>query len=178
VAGTGLYALPANVRLIEGAKFPDDAQAIHRISRSDLDRVAPDRPASGRPGYWAPAPDDASDPPLMQVELYPVPDAAYAVVFICESEAPTVAGTATTLLPWLRPAALVAGATADVLEASKDYAGADRQEAKFAGYVEDMVRNECFNRGSQPMRAASWISRRNVERNLRNAGLRTGPRLP
>lgn len=173
-----VYALPTDVRVVTSVRPLSTSGSIERISKSDLDRTAPTRHAVGAPRLWALAYDASSDPPVMQIELYPIPDAAYPVAVAYQAEAPGIGGSGTTLLPWVRPAALVAGATADALAHLKNYPASDRYELKFEKYLADMVRTEVLNRGPQRIRLANWLTRHNVERALRSSSNRTGPRLP
>ena len=172
-----IYALPAEVRILGAARLLDRSIPLEKTSKEQLDRSAPQRPVQGTPRLWAPAADDTTDPPVMQIELYPVPDAVHSVVVSYTAEAPALAGSGASLLPWLRPSALVAGATSDALEVAKDYAGADRQQVKYLGYLADMVRTECLNRGPQRIRPSGWMTRQNLQRAMYSLP-RTGPRLP
>jgi hypothetical protein len=173
-----VYALPRDARIVTDLRPLSVAADLTRTGKVDLDHASPTRPAIGTPCQWALAPDANTDPPVMQIELYPVPDAAYSFALSYAMEAPGILGSGTTLLPWLRPSALVAGATADALNHLENYAGGDRQELKYERYLGDMVRTECANRGPQRIRLASWLTRDNVQRAIRSSSNRTGPRLP
>lgn len=173
-----VYSLPAEARIVESARLLDADRPLRRLSKSEMDMESPSRGALGVPTVFAAAPDLVSDPPVLQIEFYPIPDAVYsiAIPYILEQTPPSA--TATSILPWLRPSALVAGAKSDALEHLKDYAGADRAQIKYEGYVADMVRGECFQRGAQPLKLARWMTKANLKQNFRNAGSSTGPRLP
>lgn len=172
-----IYPLPADCRVLNSLTSPE-LGPLGRIARAELNASAPGRPATGTPELYAPYMDNASDPPLMQIELYPIPDAVVSMVVSYTAEASAIAGTSTTIVPWLRPAALIAGATADALEHKENYTRSALQELKYEKYVLDMMRTEALNRGPQPVRLASWLTRHNLERAVRSAGNRTGPRLP
>ncbi len=169
------YALPATARLLDGGRLLDTDEPLANMSRAELNASAPARIAVGVPGILAPAIDSSSN--LLQVEVYPAPDAIYSVAAEITSEAPSITGTATTLLPWLRPSALVAGASADAFAHKTDWNSAKYAESKYESYLSDMIRTEGFNRGPRPVKLAGWMTRHNVERAMRSSQ-RTGPRLP
>jgi hypothetical protein len=172
-----IYPLPADCRVVNGITSAE-LGPLGKMSRTELNATAAGRPATGTPRLFAPYMDNASDPPLTQIEVYPIPDAVVSLVVSYTAEASAIAGTDTTILPWLRPAALIAGATADALEHLENYQRADRQKLKYEEYLADMMRTESLARGPQPMRLANWMTRHNLERAARSAGNRSGPRLP
>lgn len=152
VISQAVYVLSTAARLVERVTIPSLNRTLERRTPADL---PPSREATGGPLYWALYMDDASF--RLQVELYPVPDAVYGVlVHQVADAAGLVAGdTASTLLPWVREGALVAGVQADLAQHQKDYAGADRYEVKFEAAVADMIRTEAQRRGGVQMRMDS-----------------------
>jgi hypothetical protein len=173
-----VYALPPDARIVESCRLLDPPGPMKRMSRAEITASGINPRLVGPPSIWVPAMDSASDPPLQQVEFHPAPDQVRTVVVTYVMEAPSFSGTAASLLPWLRPAALVAGVTADALEAQENYNASDRQEARYKGYLADMIRTETLNRGPQALRQADWLTRHNVYRAMRGATNRTGPRMP
>lgn len=172
-----VYTLPADCRLLEDDAFSDfELGPLGRLSRKQLNDSAPGRPASGTPQVWASYMEDASTPPRMQIELYPIPDEARGIPYRYTKEQASLSSAATTLQAWLRPAPLIEGVSADCLNHLEKYAGADRKEARFGALVNDMKRNEAANRGGQAIRAAGWMTRHRIARQVSYS--RTGPRLP
>lgn len=169
-----IYALPSDARIVQRARLLSQPRDLARRDPGALPNVF------GTPQVWMLAADEASDPPVMRMRIHPIPDQVYSLDVDYDREAPAVAGSSASLLPWIRPAAVIAGATADALaaKAPPDYAGSDREGAKYEKYLADMVRTEALNRGAVPLRVASWISRPNLLRTIRNASPRSGPRLP
>lgn len=178
-----VYRLAATVKLISSIANPDTGP-LERMTRAELLATSGGRQQTGAPAIWAPYMDDSSTPPRMQIQLYPTPDAVYPLMVTSVAEAVQPAGTSTTLLPWVRPAAIVAGVLADAfaqlaLGGDAAYGAASvRQEGLYEKYVSDMVRTEYLERGPQPVRMASWLTRHNTARAIRGNGGTTGPGLP
>lgn len=171
-----VYPLPTDLRILKSISAP--GWDMTRLSRAEINQSANTREATGRPRTYSLYMDDSSDPPQPQIEVYPVPDDVYSLTISYTLEAPAIAGTGTSLLPWLRPSAIVAGATSDALAAAKDFTGAQWELGKYEQYVGDMTRTESYSRGPQRIKLADWMTRHNVERALNSARNRTGPRLP
>ncbi len=152
-----VYPLPATVRIVKRVLGPYGA--LDPRTGAQLDATTGDA-VTGAPLLYAPYMDDGSDPPQMQLRVWPAPDTEYTLTAVCTVEAPTLAGTSTALLPWMRPSCLVAGALADACEKLRDFDRADRQELKYEKYLADMIRTDSANRPNRPLRLARWIGRR------------------
>lgn len=156
-----VYPLPADCRILEDVRSLDPPGGLGRFSRSQLDASFPNRPATGNPAIWAPYMDDTSDPPRMQVELYPIPDAAKGlpITYVADQAALSAGTTSATLLPWLRPAALVAGVWANILAHREDYVGAQFSEARFDKLVAGMALADARRKGPVRIKMADRFTR-------------------
>jgi hypothetical protein len=170
-----IYALPADCKII-GQIVSNLWGPLERFTGERLRDSIGETRIFGPPRIFAPS-MDSSDPPCMQVELTPIPETAHSLVLTYTAEAQALSGTAVTMQPWMRPAALVAGALADGYAFLKYWNSSDRQMAGYESYVEDMVRTDSLNRGSRPIKMASWLTRHNTARAIRSTQ-RYGPRLP
>jgi hypothetical protein len=168
-AEQSIYALPADCRILQSICSPDTGRPLDRISRAKLDEIDAGRTMSGSPQAFAPAMDDASDPPRMQVELWPIPTAVIELSLSYTAEAPALSGTSVSLLPWVRPAALFASSAQDACmflaqETPGFLALADRWGERFESAVSDMTRTECANRPAEQMRMANRFTRHRARR--------------
>ena len=118
--------------------------------------------------------DDGSNPPRAQVELFPVPDGAYGIPFNYIAEQAALNSTSVTLLPWLRPSALIEGVSASIKRHNQDFNGADRAEARFAELVAEMVNKESRALGSVPLQMAARYTRYRSRRVARSVPLTPG----
>jgi hypothetical protein len=109
-----IYPVASNCRILADDAFATFSYGpLDRLTRGQLNLSDPARGEVGIPASWASYMDDSATPPDMQVEFYPVPDAAYNIPysFTAEASAPTSGGVA--FLPWITPAtALVEGVMA------------------------------------------------------------------
>lgn len=152
-----IYSLPQDLRMI--ASVGD----LHRKSMAELNEIAgADRNSYGEPVYWAPAMDAATDPPVPRIELFPIPIAVQGYPYHYTGDP---AGS-TTLLPWLRPAAILAGVQADICStpAFRDLAAAARFEAQFGERAAELVRMEAERIGPQRIRTEPSWGRHRVRR--------------
>ncbi len=166
VATQPIYTLPAACRIVDGIVHPE-LGPLQRMSPAELDAFAPGRGQSGPPRIWAPAMDDTSDPPLAQVELYPVPDRIVNLVLRYTADADALSGTSTSVLPWVRPAALIEGATANVKRHLKDYTGAELAERRFEKLVSQMLTNEALRVGPGRTQMAGRYTQHRIRRRAR-----------
>lgn len=172
--GTGLsysifqnvYTLPADCRVLEGlASF--DLGPLEYKSKAEFDELAGARAAEGTPLAYRRFMDDSSSPPQMRVELSPVPDAAIGLPYsyFADEAQFGATDTAVSLLPWMRPAALVEGALADVLGYDPEaLAAAAAHETKFERAAAQMERTEIQNQPVQRLRLPSRFTRHRADR--------------
>ena len=149
-----VYPLPANCRFLEDDAFSlFDCGPLERKVRGELDDAYPGRTISGKPSVWAAYMDDSSTPPRMQVELLPVPDAAYGIPFsyVAETDSPTE--TSTAILPWVQPSALIEFASAKIYRSPKfkDLAMVAACRAEGDRYLLQMMLTDAKRRGRTRM---------------------------
>lgn len=159
VEDQSIYTMPADCRQVE--MLVGDSGELEKMSRERL-RATSTAGTTGTPRVWAPAVDSTGN--LLQIEVYPVPDAAGSIPYSYFSEKTAPTSTSITLLPLLRPAALVEGVSANVLRHMKDWNGALVFEKRFADLVATMIRGECRAKGGQQLRMASRFTRHRLAR--------------
>ena len=169
-----VYQLPADCREVRGVRLLECPRSLERKSKQEVNFSTANRALTGKPLIYAPYMDYESAPPIMQVEVYPAPDAVMSMVVDYTAEQLLPGQSSTALLPWMRPSALYEGARASALEQEKDYGGADRAEAKFLALLEQMVAIENRNTPAQQMRAAPRFVRHRIERALWSQPRRPG----
>ena len=119
-----IYLLPTNCRIVRQVRpFHNDWKPLELVSPAELNRIRPSRNYYGTPRYACPTWDNSSDPPQMQLELYPVPDVpdtsstllSWGVDYIFEEAELDRNGSGVTLKPFARPAAIFAGVQSDAM---------------------------------------------------------------
>lgn len=153
------YALPLALRFVTGVRSNATENSLSPRSTAELNELAPVRDVYGPPETFSLAMDQTSDPPLAQIELYPIPTEVHGYLIDQEQEGAdlTAGATAVSLLPWTRPGALLAGVQADIAIHLKDDSAADRYELRFKRLLGQMVRNECFLQGPSPLRMTKGL---------------------
>jgi len=159
--------MPLDVRLVQSVESFETGARLQRLSLVELNALDPKRSKYGSPTYWCPYMDAHTDPPVVQIELYPVPTEVkgFRVEVIAEQDIPS--GSSTTILPWVRPAALIAGVQADAAALAGNLAGASYYEAIFEKHVSEMGNIEARRRGAQSIRVDRSITGRNLRRLLK-----------
>lgn len=168
-----IFVLPENCRILRGLKpMHLGEKPLDRRTPAELNDISITRNKYGTPTVYAPSWDNFSDPPRMQVELYPIPDVpgpdSFRPAFVadCLLEADVLDGNTTSqgLLPWVKTQALENGVLADFARKMKDYAGAQSYESKFSTLLLDMIRQDSEQRGSRVMKLASRFRRQKPPR--------------
>jgi len=156
-----VYALPSDLRLLKGVYSFVLGKQLTKLSLAELNQIDPLRNSYADPLYWCAYMDKQSDPPTPQVELYPVPKAlaGFSYEYVADPS-----GTLTTLLPWLRPAAIIAGVQADIERYRKDFDAADRFENRFVALSRELVAMEAERRGPSRLRVDPRAARHRVKR--------------
>lgn len=164
-----VYLLPDDCRILNSVRSLHDWEPpLERVTPGELDRRAGQRRTYGSPTMYAPTYDNFSDPPVMQVELYPIPESpnstSETLSFVCgySFDSSTIAPTATSnsLLPWVRPAALKAGVKSSCLRDLKDWVGAKEMQAEMDRLVAVMARVNAAQVGPEQIRTAPEYGRR------------------
>jgi hypothetical protein len=157
-----VFTLPSDCRAII------DVDGLGLRGRTDF---PPTRPDHGKPAYWRQTMDSFTDPPAMQIEVYPIPVEAQLLAVTFTAEAlPATLDPATGLLPWMHPAALKAYVNAHVaLIIEKSIPLYESSMAALAVHIKQMRSKEIDGWQPQEMRpkAAPHRVQRNTVRRIR-----------
>jgi len=135
-----VYPMPTNCRMLEDDAFSTfELGPLERFSRSQLNASQPYRSEYGTPLAWSLYMEDGTTPPRMQVELYPIPDAAIGIPFTYTAEGTALSTSSQIIQVWMQPAALVEGTTAKIKRHLKDYAGAREHDVQAAAALQLML---------------------------------------
>jgi len=155
-----IYQLASDCRLLQNDAF----DGLKRYSRSQLDATDRHRVANGEPCIWVSYMDDSSVPPLMQVELYPVPQVAHGIPYTYSGEAAPLTSTSAPVQAWLQPTALVEGVVARVKRHLKDYPGAAAAEVAALAALKNMRSSEAQGMAPGEMRIDEFFTRHRAKR--------------
>lgn len=157
-----IFLLPADCRIVRGVRSFHPSRDLKLISPGELNRIAPGRHEYGTPRYAVQTWDANTDPPIMQLELSPIPSSpdplgntlSFAVDYIYDQADINPTQTSVSLLPWARPAALVKGVQAEIAAWQEKLTLAQAHETKFIALVKQMARINALQRGPQAMTLA------------------------
>lgn len=161
-----IYALPSDCRIIRSLRNLSLPKLINRRDRAQGDVTDPGRIFAGPPSYWNEYMDDSSDPPLMQVELWPAADAIYSVQVSYTAEKGYLAqsDTSVAFVPWAQPGALMAGCRADLALLAEKLPLAQIHAGHFENLMVQMVNNESRRQGPSEMTMQSVYTRHRQKR--------------
>lgn len=161
-----IYQMPPSVRLISGVRDLDNDYDLDFISQAQLNASAPSRSDYGDAKYWSSYMDSETTPPVMQIELYPIPMelTGYSVKVTAEDVNYGPGQTSVAALPFVRPAALNSGVAADVRLWQEKFTAAEGHEALFKARMQEMIRTESFRIGATRIEMAEHISRHRSDR--------------
>lgn len=159
-----LYALPADLRLLDSVSRLGGNVQLAKKSKAELRRMAPSKPVHGQPLYYALAMDSDSDPPQPRIELYPIPVEAEGLEFDYTADAAVPSTAGGSLLPFMRPAILLAGVQADLAMRAGNFSAADRFEARFQQLLSTAAGIDSDNNGPTRLRMPSRHTRHRVRR--------------
>jgi len=163
-----IYPLPAGTRLIHDIRNPRTNLPLKRLSLAQLNELAAGRTAYGDPEHWCLYMDQNSDPPVPQVEFYPIPTRLQGLIgTLIFEEMPDGTDTAVSLLPWVRPAALIAGVQMDIARHLKEWNSLQSLTVQYIEYLSDMVRMEAQRIGPSKMRLEDRFTRHRRRRYTR-----------
>jgi len=163
-----VYVMPSNCRIIRAvAPMHDRLKPLELITPAELDRRCISRNEYGVPRYAVPHWDNFSDPPRMQLELFPIPDSpnsageipSWAVDYVFDQAELDPDVTGKTLLPWVRPAAILEGVLAKVRRHEEKIQLAQEHERQFEKLVKAMMMTNALQRGPQEIRLAPELRR-------------------
>lgn len=173
-----VFLLPADCRILRGVTpLHDRVHGLRRVTPAELAQMAPQRRTYGAPAVYCQTWDSFSDPPQMQVELYPVPSApnsagvtpSFVVDYSFDAAQFSASAviTSASLLPWVRPGALQAAVRADCLRLAKDWNGAAAMDTRAKELVQAMLKINAAQRGPQQIRTAAHLKRQDPNRRHR-----------
>lgn len=157
-----IFLLANDCRIVRGVRSFHPSRDLELISPGELSRIAPGRHVYGTPRYAVQTWDANTDPPIMQLELYPIPSSpdslgntlSFAVDYIYDQADIDPAQTSVSLLPWARPAALVKGVQAEIAAWQEKLSLAEAHETKFMALVKQMKMINALQRGPQALTLA------------------------
>lgn len=153
-----VYPMPDDCRLLEDNAFSGFKMgSLQRLERSQLNLAAPARLEYGTPRLWGSYMDDGSTPPLMQVELYPIPDAAIGIPFSYMADVSLPAQSA-AFLTWVDPTALIEGVTARIKRHLRDYVGAEIHKREAAEALAGMRGTEAQGMETAQIKLGSYYT--------------------
>lgn len=163
-----IFLLPATARIVRQVHpLHNRNQPLELVTPGEMNRITASRNWYGTPKYAAPTWDSATDPPQLQLELFPapsVPDSSssllsFGVDQIYDQADIDPTSTSTSMLPFVRPACLIAGVQADFAALKGDQMGIITYEARFKKLVGDMAMINALQRGPQKIRLAPELIR-------------------
>lgn len=168
-----IYSLATDVGQIEFFVDLKNQRELQRVDRAYLDAAFPNRPDPGPPLYWAPIGRDSND--IQQIELYPIPDAAFGISYRYVQEAPYITGGEAKTVPQVFEALLKAGLLSNYWSWRAAHDDATGQEQARSGYYElefskqlnEMVVREYQN---EPQRSLELMPQYTWHRTIRGRG--------
>lgn len=168
-----VFLLPSNCRILrQVTPLHNMDHPLEIVPPSELNRLSSDRNSYGTPIYAAATWDNFSDPPQLQIELFPVPDCpdsttnllSWAIGYIYEEAEIDKDATSASLKPFVRPACLIAGVKADAMRPRPSWDGnlnaAEAYEAQYDKLLGQMQMINAQQRGPQQIQLADNLKRR------------------
>lgn len=157
-----IFLLPADCRVLRGVRSFHPGRSLILVSPGEMNRIAPGRQTYGIPRWASQTWDANTDPPIMQLELYPIPSSpdpldntlSFSVDYIYDQGDLDPTQTSFSLLPWARPSALVKGVQSDIADWQEKLTLGQAHEAKFAALVKQMAMINALERGPMALRLA------------------------
>lgn len=172
-----VFLLPSNCRILRQVRpMHNRSQPLTMVSPAELNRISHSRNLYGTPQYACQTWDSFSDPPQMQVELFPVPDVpdtsgnilSWGVDYIFEEAELDVDGTSVTLKPFARPTALISGVSSDAMRPRPQWEGniqaAELYEADYDKLVQQQLMINAQQRGPKSIQLAPNLRRQTPPR--------------
>jgi hypothetical protein len=168
-----IFLLPSNCRVLrQVTPLHDYSRSIPIVPPSFLNRLDGSRNSYGTPCWAAATWDNFSDPPQMQIELYPVPDVpdpstssilSYAIDYLYDEADLDPDVTSVTLKPFVKPACLIEGVKADAMRPRPSWDGnmqaAEAYEAQYDKLLGEMQSINAQQRGPQQIQFAANLRR-------------------
>ncbi len=168
-----VFLMPPAARIIRGVRpLHNREKPLEIITPGELNRISGSRNSYGTPMYAAPTWDSVSDPPILQAELWPVPDCpdtggkilSFVVDYIYDQSPIDVDGTSVSLLPFVRPAALKTYCQREFAAMKDDWQGVDYYGGRYKELTQSMLQINALQRGPQRIRLAPELQRQTPPR--------------
>ena len=172
-----VFLLPSNCRILRQVRpMHNRSQPLTMVSPAELNRISHSRNLYGTPQYACQTWDSFSDPPQMQVELFPVPDGpdtsgsllSWGVDYIFEEAELDPDGTTATLKPFARPSAIMMGVHSDAMRPRPQWEGnlaaAALYEADYDKLVQQQLMINAQQRGAKSIQLAPNLRRQTPPR--------------
>lgn len=162
-----IFLLPASCRIVRQVTPMQGGRPLPILTPGELNRRAPTRNSYGTPMAAVPTWDNFSDPPRLQIELYPVPDCpdsqgtvpSWAIDYIYEEADLDKDATSVSLKPFVRPACLIEGVKADGQRHLKDFTAAREYEGEYDKLLAQMQSINAQQRGPTALGFADHLKR-------------------
>lgn len=148
-AGTPcILKLPAGCKILQEVTNPTLATPLRPYTQTEMNMLYPARPDVGQPYIYSMAEDSSDNPPVHQVEVYPIPGGAGFVsltlpiryIAIPANFSPST--TTASPLPWIPPRLIINGVRADILAQQEKWDGMEAFENLFSAGIQDLVRTD------------------------------------
>jgi hypothetical protein len=160
-----IFPLPAAVRLVEFVRNLDEGWPLTRLSNVDMNVAEANRGDYGDPGYWLPSFDQNSNPPVAQIEIYPVPQNVYGLAVDCVVEDVAFGVSSGSISQvWVRPSCIIAGARSLASAHLEKFTAAEWWGQRFATLISQTVSIESQRIGPQKIRMADRFTRHRILR--------------
>lgn len=138
-----VYALPADLDVLQSIKILDTQDDLDQIDVEELDKIDPARvQSSTSPDTYCTFEDDSSTPPVPQIELWPYPTTSIGIPIRYLARIDAITATSTIFPQWLNIECLFAGVESDLCRLAGDYVGAEWNDKRFRGMLMDLIRRE------------------------------------
>lgn len=172
-----VFLLPSTCRILRQVRpMHNRSQPLTMVSPAELNRISHSRNLYGTPQYASQTWDSFSDPPQMQVELFPVPDCpdtsgnilSFGVDYIFEESELDPDATSVTMKPFARPAAIMAGVMADAMRPRPQWEGNIAAAGLYQGDYDKLVDQQLMinaqQRGAKSIQLAPNLRRQTPPR--------------
>jgi hypothetical protein len=144
-----VYSLPADVDRVESVFVPSMRRDLNLRGREWLDAHFGGREFYGAPEFFTLTDDSSDASPLVQIELYPIPEIAEGLPIRYRVLVADLSATSDILPVWISPNAIIYGVESDLLALTKDYAGAAFKQQAFEQAVAGMLRQDAMQTGAE-----------------------------
>ena len=159
-----IYAMPSDLDRIESLKVPRTNRDLDQVGREYLDERDPAREWYGAAEAYALADDSADSTPLVQIELFPIPDRAEGLPIRYRVAVAELAAAATKIPEWVNPYAIIYGVEADLYNLMEKPGMAQAKESKFEQIISGMLRQDAIQTEVEALQMNSRYTRHRAQR--------------